>query len=130
MSGMASAASTIPGSVATLRSCSSDLSAAIAARISSSAKTRAGTRISPSAGISQSVSSSRRRSDNEPRLRAPALAGRLELEAMVGDRLHERPRLGDPAAHGRFELRTAKLEVGAFRYEGRRVGEEEAILER
>ena len=57
MSGIASAASTIPGSMATFCSCSSDRSPRIASSSTSSANTRAGTRMPghADAGISQSV---------------------------------------------------------------------------
>jgi len=56
-SGIASAASTIPGSVATFSSCSSERSRSIAASSSRSANTLAGTRMSARAvtGISQST---------------------------------------------------------------------------
>src|SRR5262245_3279021 len=129
MSGIASAASTIPGSVATLRSWSSDLSAAIASRICSSANTRAGTRISPSAGISQSVSSTFRSSDIEHHLRAPSFAGRLELEAMVGDGLHQRSRLGHASPHDRVQGGAVELEVGLSGDETCGVGQKEQLLE-
>src|ERR671939_184203 len=79
MSGIAIAASTMPGSVATFWSCSSDLSVRIAASSSASANTRAGTRMSSRAvaGISQRVSSIRTGSDIEHDVPAPA--GRLAL---------------------------------------------------
>src|SRR5919197_3499059 len=105
MSGIASAASTIPGSVATFCSCSSERSRTIAARISSSAKTRAGTRMSgrASAGISYSVSSIRRGSDVEDHPRFPLLADLAEVEIVVGrrldDRLHLRPPPGELHMH-------------------------------
>src|ERR671938_416515 len=100
MSGIAKAASTMPGSMATFWSCSSERSASIASSSSLSANTLAGTRIEPVVGISQSVSSTCRSSDIEHHLRAPAVVCRLELEAMVGDRLHERPRIAEDAVDG------------------------------
>src|SRR5919199_15431 len=95
MSGIAIAASTMPGSVATFCSCSSDLSVRIAASSSASANTRAGTRMSSRAvaGISQRVSSIRTGSDIEHDVPAPAVAVAVELEVVVGDRLDEVARL-------------------------------------
>src|SRR4051795_1594107 len=95
MSGIAIAASTMPGSVATFCSCSSDLSVRIAASRSASANTRAGTRMSwrAGAGISHSVSSIRTGSDIEHDVPAPAVAVTMELEVVVGDRLDEMARL-------------------------------------
>src|ERR671937_2833943 len=92
MSGIASAASTMPGSVATFCSCSSERSRRIASRISSSANTRAGTRMSAraSAGISYSVSSMRRGSYIEDHARLPASVRPLELKVMVRRGLHDR----------------------------------------
>src|ERR671932_2067049 len=106
MSGMASDAPTIPGSVATFWSWSSDLSVRIAASRSSSANTRAGTRMSSrlSAGISQRVSSIRTGSDIEHDVPAPAVAVTVKLEVVVGDRLDEVARLAraadDDGGHG------------------------------
>src|SRR4051812_44319011 len=106
MSGIAIAASTMPGSVATFCSCSSDLSVRIAASSSASAKTRAGTRMSAraSAGISHSVSSIRTGSDIEHDVPAPAVAVTVELEVVVGDRLDQVARLAgapdDDGGHG------------------------------
>src|SRR3954468_11391943 len=99
MSGIAIAASTMPGSVATFCSCSSDLSVRIAASSSASANTRAGTRMSSraSAGISHSVSSIRTGSDIEHDVPAPAVAVTVELEVVVGDRLDEVARLASAA---------------------------------
>src|SRR3954452_25055888 len=94
---MASAASTMPGSVATLHSCSSEPSSRMASTSSASANTRAGTRMSSRAvgGTSQVTSSSMRSSDIEHHRRAPAVAGGFEAQAVVGDRLDE---VGGPAA--------------------------------
>src|SRR4051794_24282065 len=91
MSGIAIAASTIPGSVATFCSCSSDRSVRIAASRSSSANTRAGTRMSSRAlaGISHSVSSIRTGSDIEHDVPAPAVAVTVQLEVVVRHRLDE-----------------------------------------
>src|SRR3954466_5169148 len=106
MSGIAIAASTMPGSVATFCSCSGDLSVRSAASSSASAKTRAGTRMSSraSAGISHSVSSMRTGSDIEHDVPAPAVAVPVELEVVVGDRLDEVARLArapdDDGRHG------------------------------
>src|SRR3954470_4596065 len=106
MSGIAIAASTMPGSVATFCSCSSDLSVRIAASSSASAKTRAGTRMSSraEAGISHSVSSMRTGSDIEHDVPAPPVAVTVQLEVVVGDRLDEMPRLAraadDDRGHG------------------------------
>src|SRR4051794_13111105 len=98
MSGMAIAASTIPGSVATFWSCSSEWSVRIAASSSSSAKTRAGTRMSSRApaGISQRVSSIRTGSDIEHHVPAPAVAVAVQLEVVVRHRLDEVARLACP----------------------------------
>src|SRR4051812_43653364 len=95
MSGIAIAASTMPGSVATFCSCSSDLSLRIAASSSASANTRAGTRMSSraSAGISQRVSSMRTGSDIEHDVPAPAVVTTVKLEVVIGDRLDEVARL-------------------------------------
>src|SRR3954462_10487830 len=95
MSGIAIAASTIPGSVATFCSCSSDRSVRMAASRSASANTRAGTRICSraAAGISQSVSSIRTGSDIEHDVPAPALAVAVKLEVVVGHGLDEVARL-------------------------------------
>src|SRR3954452_13304144 len=106
MSGIAIAASTMPGSVATFCSCSSDLSVRIAASSSASAHTRAGTRMSAraAAGISHSVSSIRTGSDIEHDVPAPAVAVTVELEVVVRDRLDEMARLArapdDDRGHG------------------------------
>src|ERR671937_38678 len=107
MSGIASAAPTMPGSVATFCSCSSELSREIASSSSASAKTRAGTRMSAraDAGISHSVSSTRRSSDIENDACSEATALLLELEPMVGDGLHERRRLAPDAVDGRGQAR-------------------------
>src|ERR671938_415821 len=91
MSGIAIAASTMPGSVATFCSCPSERSARIASSSSSSANTRAGTRMSSRAlaGISHSVSSIRTGSDIEHHVAAPAVAVAVQLEVVVRDRLDE-----------------------------------------
>src|SRR5688572_24344913 len=114
MSGIASAASTIPGSVATFWSCSSERSCSIAASSSSSAKTRAGTRMSPrdSAGISQSVSSIRLRSDIEHHLRPPDTAVAGKFKAMVRHCFHEVG--GTTAVAGDDCPKTRAVEVEPF----------------
>src|SRR5919199_723298 len=113
MSGIAIAASMIPGSVATFCSCSSDWSSAIASSSSRSANTRAGTRISlrAVAGISQLVSSSRRSSDIEYDVGAPALAGGLEREPVVGDCLYEARRVVRCATHPRVQALIVEPEL-------------------
>src|SRR3954469_2019587 len=103
MSGIAIAASTIPGSVATFCSCSSERSVRIAASSSSSANTRAGTRMSgrASAGISQRVSSMRTGSDIEHDVPAPPVAVTVQVEVVIRDRLDEVARLARAAHDGR-----------------------------
>src|SRR6266576_2970466 len=88
---MASAASTMPGSVATLHSCSSEPSSRIASTSSASANTHAGTRMLSRAvgGTSHVTSSSMRSSYIEDNRRTPAVARGLEGQAVVGDRLDE-----------------------------------------
>src|SRR4051794_25103074 len=101
MSGIASAASTIPGRVATFWSCSSERSVRIASSSSWSANTRAGTRMSSRAlaGISHRVSSMRSgagagpRSDIEHDVPAPAVAVTPKLEVVVRHGLDEVARL-------------------------------------
>src|SRR5919106_2010250 len=112
MSGIASAASTIPGSVATFWSCSSERSCAIAASSSSSAKTRAGTRMSPraSGGIPQSVSSMRVMSDIEHDLRPPDTAVAGKFEAMVRHCFHEVRRTATVAGGDCPKTRAVKLQ--------------------
>src|SRR5919204_6346180 len=131
MSGIASAASTTPGSVATFSSCSSEESPAIASSSSWSAKTRAGTRMSEraSAGISQSVSSIRRSSDIEGHASVPDTVALRELEPMVRSRLDERGRVAGSAAHGRAQVLAGELDLGALRYEAPGFGEEQQLLE-
>src|SRR6266480_90502 len=93
MSGIASAASAMPGSVATFTSCSSDRSSRIAPSSSASARMRAGTRMSlrAEAGISQVTSSTWRGSklDIEHDPGAISVLRRLELQPVVGHRLDE-----------------------------------------
>src|SRR6185436_2414177 len=98
MSGIANAASTIPGSVATFCSCSSARSVRIAFSSSADAKIRAGTRMSSraSAGISQRVSSIRTGSDIEDDVAAPSVAVTVQLEIVVGHGLDEMARLARP----------------------------------
>src|SRR5918999_356087 len=132
MSGIASAASTIPGSVATFWSCSSERSCAIAASSSSSAKTRAGTRMSPrdSAGISQSVSSMRLRSDIEHDLRPPDGAVVGEFEVMVRHCFHEVGGTATVAGDDCPETRAVEVEsFQALRDEVFGLREEDELLE-
>src|SRR5919198_2611113 len=132
MSGIASAASTMPGSVATFWSCSSERSRRIAARISSSAKTRAGTRMSgrASAGISYSASSIRRRSNVKDDMRAPATSLSSELQAMVRHGLDDRPRRANVARDDGVERISAEVELRhALGNEALGVGEEDELLQ-
>src|SRR5437588_12135312 len=89
----------MPGSVATFCSCSSERSARTAARISSSANTRAGTRMSDraEAGISYSVSSMRCRSDIQDDSSVPDAVLACEAKIVVGRRLDEWLELRAPA---------------------------------
>src|SRR5919109_569484 len=98
MSGIAYAASTIPGRVATFCSCSSERSVRIARSRSSSANTRAGTRMSSraAAGISQRVSSILTGSDIEHDVPAPSVAVTVQLEIVVRHGLDEVTRLARP----------------------------------
>src|SRR4051812_47537072 len=113
MSGIAIAASTMPGSVATFCSCSSDRSVRIAASSSASAKTRAGTRMSAraAAGISHNVSSIRTGSDIEHDVAAPAVAVTVQLEIVVRHGLDEVPRLACAADDHRGDRVLADDEV-------------------
>src|SRR3954468_21604464 len=116
MSGIAIAASTMPGSVATFCSCSSERSVRIASSSSSSANTRAGTRMSSraSAGISQSVSSirtGRGPSDIEDDVPAPAVAVTPKLEVVVRDGLDQVPRLAETPDDDRGDLVVADDEI-------------------
>src|SRR5215212_3786443 len=132
MSGIASDASTIPGSVATFASCSSERSLAIASSSSRSAKTRAGTRMSgrESAGISQSVSSTRRMSDIEHRRSAIPAAGRLEREPVVGHGLDEVRRVAALELDLRAQARLAQVDrAHAGGHERLRLGEEDELLD-
>src|SRR5919198_3861554 len=130
MSGIAIDASTMPGSVATFWSCSSERSVRIACMSSSSAKTRAGTRMSSraSAGISQSVSSIRTGSDIEHDVPAPSVAVTVELEVVVRHGLHEMPRLADaPDDHGRHRILADDEVARLVGYEALGLGEEDEL---
>src|ERR671914_470114 len=113
MSGIAIAASTIPGSVATFWSCSSERSVRMASSSSASAKTRAGTRMSARAlaGISHSASSTRRGSDIEHERGPPARVAALEAQPVVGDGLDEVARAARASRHARLEPVLAELEL-------------------
>src|SRR5215211_3967410 len=145
MSGIASAASTTPGSVATFWSCSSERSERIASSSSGSANTRAGTRISARslAGISQSVSSTWRICiplcvsvgkaraglesvaasyplwaglDVKHDPRAPSLVLLRHLESMVCHRLDQMRWSGESAADSRLEALLRQIEaLGSLR---------------
>src|SRR5919201_5978155 len=132
MSGIASAASTIPGSVATFWSCSSERSRTIAARSSSSANTRAGTRMSgrASAGISYSVSSMRRGSDIEHEPSVPHAVVKCEVQVVIGGRLDERLDSAPTSDERGAECRRVEPQLlGALRNEALGVGEEDQLLE-
>src|SRR3954470_531859 len=133
MSGIAIAASTMPGSVATFCSCSSERSVRIASSRSASANTRAGTRMSSraSAGISQSVSSTRvgrGPSDIEDDVPAPAVAVTPKLEVVVRDGLDEVARLVQAADDDAGHRVLADDEVAHLvGYEPVRLGEEHEL---
>src|SRR3954467_13628794 len=132
MSGIAIAASTMPGSVATFCSCSSDLSVRIAASSSASANTRAGTRMSARAvaGISQSVSSIRTGSDIEHDVPAPAVAVTVQLEVVGRHRLDEVARLPRGADDDRGDGVLADDEVARLvGHEAFGLGEEDELGE-
>src|SRR5438045_4104807 len=131
MSGIAIAASTMPGSVATFCSCSSERSARIAKRISSSAKTRAGTRMSAraSAGISYSASSIQRGSDIEDDARSPDAVVAFESQPVVGRRLHDRVDLRPPAFDHAGETIPLDTQLRSIGNEAFRVREEDQLLE-
>src|SRR5690606_30328424 len=100
----------------TLHSCSRERSARIASNSSVEAKTRAGARIRPPAGTSQSSSSTRRTreivaSDIERHPAEPDIACVAELQAMVGDRLYQVARPRAHAAHPRAQAAFAQLEL-------------------
>src|SRR5215204_7768188 len=127
---MARAAPTMPGSVATFCSCSSDRSLRIACSRSSSAKTRAGTRMSARAsrGISQTASSTRRSSDIEHDPCQPAVCALREREPVVGHGLDQWRRRSYVA----FDDRVLRHEVdvrNALRHETLRVSQENELLE-
>src|SRR5919199_1178601 len=127
MSGIAYAASTIPGSVATFWSCSSEWSVRIAASSSSSANTRAGTRMSgrASAGISNSVSSILRGSDIEHHGCTPPSRALLERQAVPRRGLDDRLQLGpSPAQHDALAV-----DVRLVGDEADGVGEVDQLLE-
>src|SRR6266511_228444 len=132
MSGIASAASTIPGRVATFWSCWSEWSPSIAASSSSSAKTRAGTRMSgrASLGISHSVSSMRRSSDIEHDPGTPAAVEGLELEPVVRDRLDEWGRGAAAALDHSPRLGWMQLDLGQpAGHERLRLGQEDQLMQ-
>src|SRR3990167_6648677 len=132
MSGIAKASSTIPGSVATFTSCSSDRSPRIASSSSASAKTRAGTRMSgrKDAGISQSVASMRRSaSDIEHHPGPPARAGGGELKVMIGHRLHDVGRVAPAPTDMRVQPARAERDLGVLGHEALRLGQKDELLE-
>src|SRR5919197_2161251 len=106
-------ASTMPGSVATFCSCSSDRSVRIAASSSADAKIRAGTRMSSRvpAGISQRVSSILTGSDIEHDVPAPAVAVTVQLEVVIGHSLDEVARFARAADDDRRDRVLADDEV-------------------
>src|SRR4051812_40957209 len=125
---MARAASTIPGSVATLHSCSSEPSPRMASTSSASANTRAGTRMSSRVvgGTSHVTSSIRRSSDIEHRRRAPA----LEAQPVVGDRLDHERRPPAPPDDLAPQAPAAEHDVArALRDEALLLGQEHKLLQ-
>src|SRR5947209_384713 len=134
MSGMASAASTTPGSVATFASCSSEWSRSMASRSSASAKTRAGTRIPGRelAGISNSWSSSRRAasSDIEHHVGNVPVTAACELELVVGHGLDQGRRVSDHAGDTRLERVVGEVDpLDGNRHETLGFGEVDELLE-
>src|ERR1700751_3901743 len=113
MSGMASDASTTPGSVATLASCSSERSRSIAASNWASANTRAGTRMPGTVpiGSSHSSSSMRRVSYIEDHAGKVPLAAALECQPVIGHCLDQRRRLVDHAGNGRAQADAPELQL-------------------
>src|SRR5436190_13686164 len=114
MSGIASAASTIPGRVATFWSCSSERSARMASMSSASANTRAGTRMSvlARAGISQSRGPTGRSSDIEHEVGAPPVGVAVEAQLVVGHRLDQMGGTAAAPLHRRIQPVGRQAEVG------------------
>src|SRR6059036_3606296 len=133
MSGIAIAAPTTPGSVETFCSCSSERSPEISARISSSAKIRAGTRMSArdDAGISHMVSSMRIgwRSDIEHDPAAPGPVLRAEAKPVQRNAFHERPGLSSTGVQEPAERGARERQVGALGNEPLGLGEEHELVE-
>src|SRR3990170_8373713 len=134
MSGIAITAPRTPGSVARLRSCSSERSSAISSRISSSAKIRAGTRMSARAdiGISQVVSSIRTSEDFSDIEHHPAAPGSVpppEAEPVQRHRLYERTRLATTAVHDAGGTRSGDGDVRALGDEPFRLREEDELVQ-
>src|SRR4051794_32927035 len=130
MSGIASAAETMPGSVATLQSCSRLSSPRTAASSSSSANSRAGTRIFPRAGISHATSPMRSSSDIEQHVRAPATRRGLELELVVRHGLDQVRRRAAAAADARLQRPVGQLErLELAGHEALGLGEEDQLLQ-
>src|SRR3990170_2594531 len=130
MSGMARAAPTMPGRVATFCSCSSERSRWISARRSASAKMRAGTRMSVRAlaGISQSVSSIWTSSDIEYHRCPPDVPFLAKVEPVVGDGLDEVRRVAAPALDGCPEAVDGEVEaLDALGDERFRLGQEDEL---
>src|SRR5919199_2979607 len=133
MSGIAIAAPTIPGSVATFCSCSSDESRSIACSSSSSANSRAGTRISgrASRGISHVTSSMRckRGLDIENDASVPRLAASRELESVIGRGLDQRLDLRSATPQANASVVAVELHLGVVGDEALGVGEVDQLLE-
>src|SRR5579884_4174702 len=110
---MASAAPTTPGRVATFSSWASEPSRSIASNSTSSAKTRAGTRMSSraDAGTSQTTSPTRCALDIEHHSRPPAAGRRLEGEPMPRDRLDKAARSATVTAHHRAQPAVVEPEL-------------------
>src|SRR5215217_8157952 len=106
----------------------------MAARISSSAKTRAGTRMSAraEAGISHVAASTlvSSMSDVEDDACPPAALVMHEPEGVVRGRLHERVEVGPATVESGTKPVLAQLEIGGLvRDERRRVGEVDELLQ-
>src|SRR3954447_835946 len=130
MSGIASAAETMPGSVATLQSCSRLSSPLTASSSSSSANSRAGTRMFARAGISHATSPIRRRSDIEQHVRAPAVRRGLELEPVMGDGLDQVRGRAAAARDARSQRPAVELERRELAgHEALGLGEEDQLLQ-
>src|ERR1700757_576698 len=140
MSGMARAAPVMPGSVATLRSCSSERSAATSPISSRSANTRAGTRISgwASGAISQVTSSTWTKpatwwdapSDIEDHRGLITVGAALKRKPVIRHPLDDATRTSAVEADGRPQPRPSELEpLDAVRHQILGLGQELELVE-